>query len=315
MKKNSKIAIIGAGYVGATICYALTIKEVAQEIVLIDINKEKAIGEVLDIMHGIPYMGTAKVYQGDYEDCRDCDIIIVTAGINRKPGQERRDLIKENKRILYEISQRVKEHYNGGVILIVSNPVDSMTYHFTKWMDLEDGKVMGTGCILDTSRLVSQIAEYVGLSIDNIQATVIGEHGAEQYPIWSRVTVANIPIEEYCKVVGLRWDDEVRSTLMKNVQKMGAEIISRKEKTHYGIATCVAYLAEAMINNHMIVASVSSVLRGEYGIKDIALSVPSIVGREGIVKRLQEKWSDEEVRKLQECGVRLKTWRMAEETS
>lgn len=262
MRKHGKIVIIGVGHVGATICYALNLKEVAQEIVLIDCNKEKAQGEAFDIIHGIPYMGTARIYPGDYQDCRDCDMIIITAGKNRKPGQQRSDLMVENSEILHSISIELKQYYNGGVILIVSNPVDIITYEFSKWMGLEDGKVFGTGCILDTSRFVSQLAAYVGLSIDSIQATIIGEHGDTQCPIWSRVMVANIPVEEYCKATGLKWDDSVKSEIMIKVQNMGGEIIKRKEKTHYGIATCVAYLADAVLHNHVIVTSVSSVLQG-----------------------------------------------------
>lgn len=309
MLKHRKIAIIGAGYVGASICYALMLKEIAQEIVLIDINQEKACGEVWDIMHGIPYMGTAKISQGDYSECKDCDMIIITAGKNRKPGQKRSDLIVENAGILKQISDEVKKYYNGGVFLIVANPVDCLTYYFAKWMGIENSKVMGTGCILDTSRFVSLLAEYVGLSIDNIQATIMGEHGDAQYPIWSRVTVANIPVEEYCKVVGLKWDEDVKKDLVQRVNAMGAEIIKRKEKTHYGIATCVAYLADAVINNRVMVASVSSVLQGEYGIEDVALSVPTVIGQDGIKMRLEEAWNEEEIAFLKYSGEKLKELR------
>lgn len=303
MKKHSKIAIIGTGYVGASICYALMLKETAQEIVLIDCDEEKARGEALDIMHGIPYMGTAKIVLGEYTDCRDCDMIIVTAGKGRKPGQKRSDLFQENKQILRQIADQIKAHYNGGVVLVVSNPVDAMTREFTNWMELSDGKVFGTGCILDTSRLIGLIASYVGVSIDNIQATIIGEHGEAQYPLWNRVMVANIPIAEYCDMVGLTWNDAVKKDLMYQVRDMGAEIIQRKGRTHYGIATCVAYLAEAVIHNRKIVASVSSVLQGEYGIRDVAVSVPSLIGQNGIEKRLIEELRPEEIEYLR-CGKR-----------
>ena len=289
MEKHGKIAIIGAGYVGASICYALMLKTLAQEIVLIDSNPEKSQGEAMDIVHGIPYMGNAKIYAGDYSDCRDCDVIIITAGRNRRPGQERTDLVEENTTILYQISSEIKKYYTGGVVLVVSNPVDIMTYKVAQWMGIPNGMVFGTGCVLDTSRLVSRLADYVGLSIDNIQATIIGEHGSRQCPIWSRVMVANIPIEEYCKAFGFEWNESVKQEIFLDVQKMGAEIIKRKERTHYGIATCVAYLVDAVVNNRKIVASVSSVLQGEYGIRDVALSVPSVIGQKGVEKHLVEK--------------------------
>lgn len=308
MKKQGKIAIIGVGYVGASICYALMLKTLAREIVLIDSNPQKAKGEAMDIAHGIPYMGNSKVYTGDYADCCDCDMIIITAGRNRKPGQERTDLVDENTTILHQISLDIKKYYNGGVILVVSNPVDIMTYKVAQWMGLPNGMVFGTGCILDTSRLIRQLAEYVEISIDNIQATVIGEHGVRQCPIWSRVTVANIPIDEYCKTSGIEWDELVRQKILMNIQTMGAEIIKRKERTHYGISTCVAYLVDAVMNDRKIVASVSSVLQGEYGIYDVSLSVPSVIGKNGIEKHLTEKWEQNDIDFLINCSEQMKTF-------
>lgn len=303
MEKHSKIVIIGTGYVGASICYALMLKETAQEIVLVDNNVEKAKGEALDIVHGIPYMGTAKVFQGEYSDCRDCDMIIVTAGKGRKTGQKRSDLLQENTQILKQIADEIKAYYNGGVILIVSNPVDAMTQKFTNWMGLPDGKVFGTGCILDASRLIGLISSYVGVSIDNIQATVIGEHGEKQYPLWNRVTVANIPVGEYCDMLGIPWNDTIKKEIICQVCDMGAEIIKRKGRTHYGIATCVTYLAEAVIYNRRIVASVSSVLQGEYRIRDVAVSVPSLVGQNGIEKRLIDDLKPDEIEYLRRCCI------------
>lgn len=306
MERHGKIAIIGAGYVGASICYALMLKMLAQEIVLIDSNEQKSQGEAMDIVHGIPYMGNSRVYAGSYKDCQDCDVIIITAGRNRRPGQLRTDLVEENTVILHQISMEIKKYYNGGVILVVSNPVDIMTYKMEQWMELPEGMVFGTGCILDTSRLVRQIAEYVKLSIDNIQATIIGEHGARQCPIWSRVTVANIPIDEYCKTFGIEWNDLIKEEILAKVQAMGAEIIKRKERTHYGIATCVAYLIDAIVNDRKIVASVSSVLNGEYGIFDVALSVPSVIGAKGVEKHLMEKWNQNEIDFMINCSQQMK---------
>ena len=149
MERHGKIAIIGAGYVGASICYALMLKMLAQEIVLIDSNEQKSQGEAMDIVHGIPYMGNSRVYAGTYKDCQDCDVIIITAGRNRRPGQLRTDLVEENTVILHQISMEIKKYYNGGVILVVSNPVDIMTYKMEQWMELPEGMVFGTGCILD----------------------------------------------------------------------------------------------------------------------------------------------------------------------
>ncbi len=298
MKKRSKIVVIGTGYVGASICYTLMLKDVAQEIVLIDSDIEKARGEALDIAHGIPHMSTSIIYQGEYSDCKDCDMVIITAGKGRKSEQKRSDLFQENVQILSEIADRVKKHYNGGVILIVSNPVDAMTQEFTKWMGLPDGRVFGTGCVLDVSRLMSLLARYVGVPSTNIRAVVIGEHGETQFPLWNRVTVSNIPIGEYCEMMKIPWNDDVKKDLIQQMHEMGAEIIKKKGKTSYGIAACVAYLAEAVIHNQMIVESVTSVLQGECGIKDVAVSVPSLIGENGVEKRLIEDLDLEQIEYL-----------------
>lgn len=306
MMECCKIAIIGAGYVGATICYALTLKELVREIVLIDLNTEKARGEALDINHGIPYMGNSIVFQGTYADCKDCNLIIIAAGKNRVPGQSRLDLLEENTKIMKEVSKNIMHYYTGGVILMVSNPVDALTFRMSEWCGLENGRIFGTGCLLDTSRLVTQLASYVNLTNDNVHAMVMGEHGECQMPIWSRVRIGNASIEEYCHMVHLPWDETIKQSIMNQVKGMGEEIIKRKVRTHYGIATGVCYLAETIIRNQGIVVSVSSVLTGEYGIEGVALSVPSIVGRDGVGRRLVEKWSAEEILFLQKCSIKAK---------
>lgn len=306
MKKASKIAIIGVGYVGSSIAYALMLKNLAQEIVLIDNNLEKAKGEALDITHGIPYMGESTVFQGEYEDIAGCDMIIITAGKNRKKGQTRIELLEENITIMKDISQNIMRYYMSGIVLIVSNPVDALTYFMTKWCGLENGKIFGTGCLLDTSRLVTQVAEYIGLSNDNIHALVVGEHGDSQMPVWSRVMVGNAPIAEYCHMTGVHWDEQVRRTLSERVKMMGIEIIKSKERTHYGIATCVCYLVNSVMNDRHIIAPVSSMLKGEYDITGIAMSIPTVVGKNGAEKCLVEQWTEEEVLFLRRCADKMK---------
>lgn len=303
IKHIRKIAIIGAGYVGASIAYALMLRELADEIVLIDVNKEHAQGEALDIIHGISYMGACRIFQGDYADCHNCDIIIITAGKNRKYGQTRLDLAEDNSLIMENVVAQIRPFYNNAVVLVVANPVDILTYKVAKNLNAEKGKVLGTGCLLDTSRLVCRIADYVGLSSKNIQAMVVGEHGEHQLPLWSRVSVANSPIAEYCEMLDIPWNQQIRDKIMHQVKTMGAEIISRKERTHYGIATCVCYLVDTIMNNHPTVVPVSGVLEQEYaGVKDIAISVPSIVGDGGIWRQLYQEWNVEEITQFQESG-------------
>lgn len=296
MLGNRKVAIIGAGYVGSSIAYALAIRDIAREIVLIDINKEKTDGEAKDIRHGLPSMGTADLYAGDYPDCSDCDLIIITAGRNRKPGESRLDLTNDNVKIMKSVIDSVKEYYTRGIILIISNPVDILTYKVSKWMNLPDGMVFGSGCILDSSRFVRTISDYVGVSTGVINGYVVGEHGDGQVPVWSHVTVGGIAIAEYCENVGLEWNDKIKADIANKTKVMGAEIISSKGRTHYGIATCVCQIADAILNMRPTIASVSSVLMGEHGCKDVALSVPSVIGPAGVQQRIREKWSPDEYR-------------------
>lgn len=293
---NRKVAIIGSGFVGSSIAYALAIRDVAREIVLIDINQDKTDGEAKDIRHGIPAMGTADLYAGDYSDCVDCDLIVITAGRGRKPGESRLDLTNENVKIMRSVIDSIKKYYTRGVILVISNPVDIMTYKATEWMELPDGMVFGSGNILDSSRFVRTIADYVGLSTGVINGYVIGEHGDGQVPVWSHVTVGGIPIAEYCSDVGLEWNDVIRHNIAEKTKVMGSEIIAEKGRTHYGIATCVCQLADAIINQRPTIASVSSILMGEHGCRDVALSVPSVVGPSGVQQRIREKWAPEEYR-------------------
>lgn len=293
---NRKVAIIGAGFVGASIAYAMALRDIAREIVIVNRTKEKVIGEVMDIRHGIPSMGTTDVYAGDYPDCADCDLIIICAGRNRKPGENRLDLTNDNVEIMRSVISKMQPYYTRGIILIISNPVDILTYKVAEWMGLPNGMVFGSGNILDSSRFVRTIADYVGLSTGVVNAYIVGEHGDGQVPIWSRATIGGIPIEEYCSDVGLKWDAEVKKDLAEKTKKMGGQIIAAKGRTHYGIATCVCQLADAIINQRPTISCVSSVLMGEHGCRDVALSVPSVVGPAGVQQRIREKWTPDEYR-------------------
>ena len=293
---NRKVAIIGAGFVGASVAYAMALLDIAREIVIVNRTKEKVIGEVMDIRHGIPSMGTTDVYVGDYPDCADCDLIIICAGRNRKPGESRLDLTNENVDIMRSVISKMQPYYTRGIVLIISNPVDILTYKVAEWMGLPNGMVFGSGNILDSSRFVRTIADYVGLSTGVVNAYIVGEHGDGQVPIWSRATIGGIPIEEYCNDVGLKWDVEVKNELAEKTKKMGSQIIAAKGRTHYGIATCVCQLADAIINQRPTISCVSSVLIGEHGCREVALSVPSVVGPSGVQQRIREKWAPEEYR-------------------
>lgn len=293
---NRKVVVIGAGYVGSSIAYALALRDIAREIVLIDIDKEKCAGEAYDIRHGIPSMGTADLYAGDYSDCADSDLIIITAGRNRKSGESRLDMASENTKIMESVINSVKMYYTRGCILIVSNPVDILTQKVTEWMSLPDGMVFGSGCILDTSRFIRCVADYLDLSTGVINGYLVGEHGDNQVPVWSKLVVSGIPIEEYCQDVQVEWNKEIRCQISEKTRAMGTEIIKAKGKTHFGIATSVCFIADAIINQRPTIASVSSQLMGEHGVRGVSLSVPSVIGPGGVQQRIREKWNTDEYR-------------------
>lgn len=294
--ENRKVAIIGAGYVGATVAYALALRDVAREIVLIDINIEKTVGEAKDIRHGLPVMGTADLYAGNYSDCEDCDLIIITAGRGRKSGESRLDLINENVKIMRSVIESIQKYYTRGVLLVISNPVDILTFKASAWMELPDGMVFGTGCILDSSRFVRSIADYLDVSTGVINGYIVGEHGEGQVPVWSHVSVGGIPIDEFCADAKVAWGNDIKKQIADKTRVMGAEIIDTKGRTHYGIATCVCQIADSILNYRPTIITVSSVLMGEHGCRGAALSVPSIVGPAGVQQRIREKWSQEEYR-------------------
>ena len=307
---DRKVAVIGVGYVGASIAYALTIKGLAREIVLIERPEaaEKCRAEIDDIRHGISYMGSSNIFCGSYADIRDCDLIIIAAGRNRRLGETRPEMTADNTQIISKIAEEIGKYYTKGVIITVTNPVDIITLALTKWLALPDGTVFGTGCLLDSSRLVNVIADYTGLSSDNINAYVIGEHGDGQIALWSKVTIAGIPIEEYCNMGGIPFTVETKKMMEQRVCDMGTEIIKGKERTHYGIATCVCYLADIILNRHARIVSVSSVLKDEYGIDNVALSLPSLVTANGVERRLVDKLDDSELSQLIGIAKKLSSY-------
>ncbi len=303
---SRKVAIVGSGFVGSSIAYALTIRDLAREIVLIDINSERAKGEALDIQHGISYMGASSVRVGTYEDCANCDLIIITAGRPRRNGETRLDMISDNIGIMRNTVNEIQKYYTRGVILVVSNPVDILTHKTAEWMQLPEGRVFGTGCILDSSRLIRRIADYTKINTAAIKCDVVGEHGDTQFPVWSKLAIAGIPMQEYCDNVGLEWGPEKQEKLYTDVRSMGATIIAAKGRTHYGIATCVCSLADAILNQRLTIAPITSPLHGEYGIHDVSISLPSIIGVNGVEHHLEEKWTDREVELIRYSADKMK---------
>lgn len=306
----SKITVIGAGSVGATVANDLMIQGVASEIVLVDINKKKAIGEALDIYQGAPFHSPAIVRAGDYEDAEGSDIVVITCGIARKPGMTRLDLAQTNVNILKDVTVNVVKHAPDAVYVIVSNPVDILTYVFTKISGLPEHQIIGSGTILDTSRLQSELAKRFHISPKNVHAHVYGEHGDSQFVPWSLVHIANNHVDAYKDsspdrdVIDWNKDyDEVEEF----VKKSGAKIIENKGATFYAVAMSVCHICKCIFAGAGTALTVSTMMHGEYGVEDVCLSVLSLVDKQGVRGKILNKLTDEEIAKLQNSADKLKS--------
>ncbi len=306
-KGKTKVAIIGTGFVGASIAFAMTINKLASEIVLIDVNKDKAIGEAMDINHALPFIEQMSIYAGDYKDCADCDVIVITAGLNRKPGDTRLDLAKKNVAIAKDITSNIMKYYTGGVILVVANPVDIMTYMIQKWSGLPNGRVLGTGTVLDSSRFRYLLSAKLNIDVRNVHGYIIGEHGDSQLPAWSATHVAGKKIDEYCSIPGSGITEADKATIAEEVKTAGAEIIKTKGATYYAIAITVNTVVETLLKGQNTIRTVSSVLNGEYGISDVAISVPAIVNSNGVVQVLDLDLSEDEKAALKNSADQVKS--------
>lgn len=304
---RSKIAIIGTGFVGASAAFALSLNQMVNEMVLIDVFKDKAAGEAMDINHGLSFLGQMKVYDGDYSDCADCDAIIITAGANRKPGETRIDLAKKNVAIVKEITNNVMKYYTRGVILVVSNPVDIITYKIAQWSGLPYGRVLGTGTVLDSSRFRYLLSEKFDVDVRNVHGYIIGEHGDSQLPVWSATHIAGKNIKEYFNDPVYNVTDVDIAAIMENVKGAGAEIIKRKGATYYAIAVAINTILGSLLKNQNTIRTVSSVIKGNYGIEDVALSLPAIVNANGVKSIVDLKLTDEELAALKFSSEQLKS--------
>lgn len=304
---KAKVAIIGAGNVGASIAFAMAIQQNASEIVLIDTRAEKAVGEALDINHGLCFLGQMSVYAGDYPDIADCDVIIITAGVGRKPGQTRLDLTRTNLGIAKDITNNIMKYYNRGVILVVANPVDILTYKIQKWSGLPNGRVFGTGTVLDSARFRFVIAQKFNIDVRNVHGYIVGEHGDTQLPLWSATHIAGMNIEEYGRMHNNSFTDEDKKMIMDDVKNAGAVIIKNKGATYYAIAVSVNNLVETLINNQNTIRTVSSVIDGYYGIHDVAISLPSMINSDGVERIIEYPITEEEQKKLHASADALKS--------
>ena len=309
MLMSSKITIIGAGSVGSTIAYNLSNNDIASEIVLIDINKETVEGEVMDIVQGTSFRNPISIVAGDYEDAKDSDIVIITSGIARKPGQTRIELTQTNVNILKSITPQIVKEAPNALYIIVSNPVDIMTYVFTKISGLPENQIIGSGTLLDTARLRFGLSEHFEVAQKNIHAYVFGEHGDTSFVPWSCADVSGASLDDYAEMMrhlGKEPKPLDKAGMEEYVHKSGGIVIAKKGATFYAVSATVCQLVGLILAASDSLATVSSMLHGEYGIEDVCLSTLTLVGPNGIQGKVQMRMNKEEVELLKKSANALK---------
>ena len=301
-----KVAVIGSGFVGAASAFALMQRGLFSEIVLVDVNHERAEGEALDIGHGMPLAKPAKIYAGDYSDIEDAAIIVVTAGANQKPGETRLDLVKKNTAIFKGIMSEIAKLNYQGILLIVANPVDILTYTAVKYSGMPSRRVIGSGTVLDTARLKYLLAEHLEVDSRSIHAFIVGEHGDSEFAVWSSANVSGVPLLDFCDMRGHFNHQQAMFEIENTVRNSAYEIIKRKQATYYGIAMAVGRICEAVIRDEKSVLSVSSLIHNFYGVEDVTLSIPAVVGMEGIETLVPIRLNESEQEKLRNSANVLK---------
>jgi L-lactate dehydrogenase len=306
-ERGSKVVIIGAGLVGSTFAYSLMINGVASEIVMLDVNQERLAGEVMDLNHGISFVRPVTVRTGSYADCGDADVIVITAGASQKPGESRIDLLGRNTAIFSDIVDKIKASGSTAIILVATNPVDIMTYITYKLSGFPPERVIGSGTVLDSSRFRYLLSTHCHVDPSNIHAYIIGEHGDTEVPVWSLANIAGIRFTEYCPVCSEPCDNELpKDQIFNEVKNAAYQIIKGKGATYYAIGLALVEIVESIIRDEHSVLTVSSLLTGEYGLEDVCLSLPTIVNRKGIVKKIQLALSPEEEAGFRKSGTVLK---------
>jgi L-lactate dehydrogenase len=304
--RQKKVVVIGAGSVGTAYIYALLPAGVTGEIALIDTNQNRIEGEVLDLSHGLPFIPPVSIKKGDYSDCAEADIIVVTAGAKQQPGQSRLDLTQKNAQIVRSICQQISKQDCSAVLVMVTNPVDALTYLALKELKWPRQRVIGSGTVLDSARFKYLLSRHCGIDARNIHAYILGEHGDSEVAAWSMSHIAGVSLREYCGVCrGCDYKEHHRR-IAEEVRNSAYHIIDYKGSTYYGIGLSLVRITETILRNENSVLTVSSLLDGQYGIKDVCLSVPCILGDEGVKKTLGAELSPEELQALQASAQIIK---------
>lgn len=303
---HRKAAVIGCGNVGASIAFRFLQQGLFTRLVLLDANRDKAEGEAMDLRDGLPYGAAMEITAGGYDDLADCALVVITAGANQKPGETRLDLIGKNTEILRSVLREITARQFGGILLVVSNPVDVLTYAAWKLSGYPRERVIGSGTVLDTGRLKQLLGAELRVDSRNIHAFIIGEHGDSELAVWSEANVSGLALEDFCRIRGQDLVREDRERLYREVRDSAYEIIRRKGATYYGIAMAVGRIAACIVKDERAVLPVSVALNGQYGMEGLALSLPSIVGREGVQEILEIPLSREEQAELEASAAQMR---------
>lgn len=302
---SRKVALIGAGMVGASFAYALMQRSLASELVIVDVNRERAIGETMDLNHGLPFVRAMRIFAGEYKDLADASVIVITAGANQQPGETRLDLLQRNADIMSTIIPRVVEVNRDAVIIIASNPVDIMTHLAVKMADLPPGRVIGSGTILDTARFRYMLGEHYGVDPRSVHAYIVGEHGDSELAVWSLANIAGVRLVDFVGPNGQLYDEQALDNILKQTRMAAYEIIKRKRATYYAIGLGLLTLVETILRDQNTVLTVCSPMGGRYGISDMSISIPTIVGQHGAEQILDLPLSDEELTAFQHSANTL----------
>ncbi len=304
--QSRKVVVIGAGSVGATFCYNLMQTGLANEIVLIDVDRQRAEGEVMDLCHGLAFVPPVQIRTGHYPDCADANLIVLTAGAKQKQGQSRLELVRKNTDIVSSICEEINTYTHESVLVVVTNPVDILTYVAIRKLGWQRGRVMGSGTVLDTSRLRYLLSDHCGMDPRSIHAYVLGEHGDTEFAAWSMAHVGGLKITEYCRTCGRCEFQTEHRRIEEAVRNSAYHIIDYKGATYWAIGLALLRIAEAILRNENSVLTVSTLVAGEYGLRDICLSLPCVVGNNGISSIIQAGLSESEQQALTASANTLK---------
>lgn len=300
-----KVVIVGAGQVGSTFAFSLLLNGLVGRIVLVDVDRRRVEGEAMDLNHGVPLSNPVRIWAGDYADCAGADVVVVTAGTAQREGESRLDLVRRNAAIFGQIIPRITEHTQSAVLVIATNPVDVLSRVAQSLSGFPPGQVIGSGTVLDTARFRFLLGEHLGVDPRNVHAYIIGEHGDSEVPVWSMADVAGMRLNEFCQRVGCKLGDKDREWIFRQTRDAAYEIIQRKGATYYAVAVGLVRIVESILRDQRTVLTVSSLVPGHYGIENVYLSLPAVIGQRGVEHVLHLPLSQEEKQRLCESAAIL----------